>query len=227
LTNGRSDSTELAQKVRAYTLGEEIANSIIHGVGVGLSIAALAILLVFAAQNGSGWAIAGSLVFGISLILEYTASTLYHSFPQPQVKHIFKILDHAGIYVLIAGTYTPFCLVTLRDRGGFWLFAIIWALALAGISAEAFWVYRPRWLNTVIYVAMGWIIAFEFKPLAAALDSAGMGLLLAGGFAYTFGTVFYLLKRVRYMHGVWHLCVLAGSILHFLAVLIHVVIPAT
>ena len=211
---------------RAYTLGEEIANSIIHGLGVGLSVAALTMLIVFAVQSGNPWALASAIVYGLSLVLEYTASTLYHSFPQPNVKHIFKILDHAGIYLLIAGTYTPFTLVTLRGSGGLWLFAVVWALAIAGISTEAFWTYRPRWLSAVVYLAMGWLVVIAIKPLVAHMPPAGVWLLVSGGLAYTVGTVFYVLKKVPYMHAVWHVFVLAGSILHFLAALVYVITPA-
>ena len=213
-------------RARPYTLGEEIANSIIHGLGVGLSVAALTMLLVYAGQSRDGWAVASALVYGIALVLEYTASTLYHSFPQERVKHVFKILDHCGIYVLIAGTYTPFTLVTLRESGGLWLFGIVWSLAVVGITVEAFWTYRPRWLSASVYLGMGWLIVLAIKPLAAALPSAGLWLLVAGGLCYTLGTVFYIMKKVRYMHAVWHLWVLAGSILHFLAVLLYVIIPA-
>jgi hemolysin III len=215
-----------SSRARPYTLGEEIANSIIHGLGVGLSVAALTMLLVYAGQSHDGWAIASALVYGIALVLEYTASTLYHSFPQERVKHVFKILDHCGIYVLIAGTYTPFTLVTLRGAGGLWLFGIVWGLAIAGIAVEAFWTYRPRWLSASVYLGMGWLVVIAIKPLAAALPQAGLWLLVAGGLCYTLGTVFYVMKKVRYMHAVWHLWVLAGSILHFLAVLLYVIIPA-
>jgi hemolysin III len=213
-------------KLRPYTLGEEIANSIIHGLGVALSVCALTMLIVFAAQARNGWALASGIVFGISLVLEYTASTLYHSFPQEKVKHVFKILDHCGIYVLIAGSYTPFTLVTLRAHGGLWLFAVVWGLAIAGISVEAFWAYRPRWLSASVYLGMGWLVTVAIKPLAASLPTAGLALLVAGGLCYTLGTVFYVLKKVRYMHAVWHVWVLAGSILHFLAVLVYVIIPS-
>ena len=213
-------------KARPYTLGEEIANSIIHGLGVALSISALTMLIVFAAQAHNGWALASGIVFGIGLVLEYTASTLYHSFPQERVKHVFKILDHCGIYVLIAGSYTPFMLVTLRAHGGLWFFAVVWSLAIAGISVEAFWAYRPRWLSASVYLGMGWLVVVAIKPLAASLPTAGLALLVAGGLCYTLGTAFYVLKKVRYMHAVWHLWVLAGSILHFLAVLIYVIIPS-
>jgi len=213
-------------RTRPYTLGEEIANSIIHGLGVGLSVSALTMLLVYAGQGGDRWAIGSGLVYGIALVLEYTASTLYHSFTQERVKHVFKILDHCGIYVLIAGSYTPFTLVTMREQGGLWLFGVVWALAVAGIAVEAFWAYRPRWLSASVYLGMGWLVIIAIKPLSAALAPAGLWLLVAGGLCYTLGTAFYVMKQVRYMHAVWHLWVLAGSILHFLAVLLYVIIPA-
>jgi hemolysin III len=217
----------------AYTVGEEIANSAIHGLGTVLSVAALTMLIVFGAQSHNDWALGAGIVYGISLLLEYTASTLYHSFPWPTAKHVFKILDHAGIYLLIAGTYTPFTLVTLRDASlgpvrdiGLWLFGVVWALAAVGIAMEAAWTYRPRWLSVVVYLAMGWLIVVAMQPLVANLAAPGLWLLVAGGLCYTAGTVFYVLKRVPYMHAVWHVFVLAGSVLHFLAVLIYTIIPA-
>ncbi len=207
---------------RDYTLGEEIANSITHGVGIGLSVAALTLLIMYATRSGDGWRLASAIVYGLTLVLEYTASTLYHSFPQPKVKHVFKILDHAGIYMLIAGTYTPFTLVTIRESGGWWLFVVVWALAIAGISTEAFWAYRPRWLSAAVYLAMGWLVVLAIRPIIAHLEPAGVWLLVAGGLAYTLGTVFYVFKRVPYFHAVWHLFVLGGSICHFLAVVLFV-----
>jgi hemolysin III len=233
-TTSLDESTEAPlDRARAYTLGEEIANSIIHGLGVALSIAALTMLIVFAVQAGNGWALGAGIVYGVSLVLEYTASTLYHSFPQPRVKHVFKILDHAGIYLLIAGTYTPFCLITLRDAAlgpvshvGLWLFGIVWALTIVGISTEAFWTYRPRWISAVVYLVMGWLVVITIQPLIANIAPAGLWLLVAGGLCYTVGTIFYVLKKVRYMHAIWHVFVLAGSILHFIAVLVFVIIPS-
>ncbi len=214
--------TSPVSKKRPYTLGEEVANSVTHGVGLALSVAALALLVVFAVTGGSAWKLAAAIVYGVALILEFAASTLYHAFPQPRVKHVFKVLDHAGIYLLIAGTYTPFLLVTLRGRGLWWMFVVIWGLALAGIGAEAFWVYRPRWLSALVYLGMGWIVVAALGPLTAALAPAGVWLLAAGGLAYTLGTIFYVLKRVPYMHAVWHLFVLGGAVCHFLAVLLFV-----
>jgi hemolysin III len=223
----------LPKHPRPYSLGEEIANSIIHGLGTTLSISALTLLIVFAAQSGNGWALASGIVYGIALVLEYTASTLYHSFPWPKAKHVFKILDHCGIYLLIAGTYTPFCLVTLRDvpmgpvqHTGIWLFALVWALTIAGISVEAAWAYRPRWLSAGIYLILGWLVLVAVQPLVHTIAAAGLWLLVAGGLCYTVGTVFYVLKRVPYMHAVWHVFVLAGSVLHFLAVLLFVIAAA-
>jgi hemolysin III len=210
---------------RDYTLGEEIANSIIHGLGIGLSVAALVMLVSFAVMSQGldrPYRIAAAIVYGITLVFEYTASTLYHSFPQPRVKHLFKIFDHCGIYLLIAGSYTPFCLVTLRGTIGWWMFGVIWGIAAVGIALEAFVAYRPRWLSAAVYLAMGWLVIFSIKPLMAGLDTAGLWLLVAGGLAYTVGTVFYVLKRVKYMHAVWHVWVLAGSVCHFLAVLLFV-----
>jgi len=217
----RSTTGALREK-RPYSLGEEIANSIIHGLGIGLSVAALTLLVHVAYLDGDSWKLASAIVYGLALVLEYTASTLYHSFPQPQVKHVFKILDHAGIYVLIAGSYTPFLLVTLRESSGWTWFAIIWSIAVAGIAVEAFWAYRPGWVSALVYLAMGWLVVLAIGPLTANLAPGGVRLLIAGGLAYTLGTIFYVLKRVPYMHAVWHVFVLAGSILHFLAVMLFV-----
>lgn len=219
-----TDAASISDRYRPYSLGEEIANSIIHGLGVGLSVAALVLLIMFAVKSGDPFKLASVIVYGGALVLEYMASTLYHSFPQPQVKHVFKIFDHCGIYLLIAGTYTPFCLVTLRADNGWWLFGVIWTLAVVGISAEAFWPYRPRWLSAAVYLGMGWMIVVSMKPLLANLAPQGLWLLVAGGLAYTAGTAFYVMKKVPYMHAVWHVWVLAGSVCHFLAVLLYVII---
>lgn len=215
-----------AASVHDYTLGEEIANSIIHGLGIGLSVAALVMLVAYAVMSTGpdrNFKLATAIVFGVTLVFEYTASTLYHSFPQPVVKHVFKILDHCGIYLLIAGTYTPFCLVTLREAGGgWWMFGVIWSIALVGCALEAFVAYRPRWLSAALYLAMGWLVIVSIRPLIESLDPAGLALLVAGGLAYTVGTIFYVLKRVKYMHAIWHVWVLGGSVCHFLAVLLFV-----
>jgi hemolysin III len=207
---------------RDYTIGEEIANSVTHGVGVVFSIAALILLVAVSVRNGDAWALASGIVFGISLILLYTGSTLYHALPFPRARRVFKIIDHSAIYLLIAGSYTPFCLVTLRNDGGWWMFALLWVLAAVGISTEGFWAYRPRWLSAVVYLLMGWMVVFMIQPVMANLDSTGLWLLVAGGLCYTLGTVFYAVKRVPYFHMVWHLWVLAGSACHVIAVLLFV-----
>ncbi|MBI5547949.1 MAG: hemolysin III family protein [Deltaproteobacteria bacterium] len=206
----------------AYTFGEEVANAVTHGVGAAVSIAALTLMVAFAVLWGDAWCLAGSIVFGVALLLQYLFSALYHAIPHPRAKHVLKVLDHTSIYLLIAGTYTPFTLITLREAGGPWLFAIIWAIAVAGVAMEAFWVYRPRWSTAVGYVLMGWLIIFMVKPLLERLPVAGFALMLGGGIVYTAGTLFYVLKRVRYMHAVWHLFVIGGSVCHFLAVAMYV-----
>jgi hemolysin III len=208
---------------RDYTVGEEIANSITHGIGIAFSIVALTLLVAGAVAYGDRWALAGGIVFGISLILLYTGSTLYHAIPFPKARHVFKIMDHSAIYLLIAGSYTPFTLVTMRATGGWWMFAVVWTLAAIGIATEAFWAYRPRWLSAVVYLFMGWLAVFMIGPMQASLAAPGLWLLVAGGLCYTLGTVFYVYKRVPYFHMVWHLWVLAGSACHFMAVLLYVV----
>jgi hemolysin III len=209
---------------RSYRPGEEIASSIVHGVGTALSIAGLVLLLVHGARAGDGWRLGSALVFGLTLIFLYAASTLYHALPQPRAKRLFKVLDHAAIYLLIAGTYTPFTLVTLREHGRGWLvFALVWGAAVIGVATEAFWVNRPRWLSVLVYLVMGWVIVISIGPLRASLAPAGVWLVLAGGLSYTVGTLFYVLHRVPYLHAVWHGWVLGGSTCHFLAVLLFVV----
>ena len=207
---------------RAYSLGEEIANAITHGVGAALSVAALVVLVGIAALWGTGWHLASAIVYGVTMFLLYMASTLYHAIQHERARHVFKVIDHAGIYLLIAGTYTPFTLVTIRNDGGWLLFAVVWALAVVGVSLEALWVYRPKWVSAVVYLAMGWLALVAIRPLVANLEPGGVWLLVGGGLAYSVVTAFYVLKRVKFMHAVWHLWVLAGTVLHFLAVMLYV-----
>ena len=210
---------------RDYTVGEEIANSITHGVGVAFSLVALTLMVVYA--WGDTWRLSSGIVFGVSLTLLYAGSTLYHAIPFPRARHVFKIIDHSAIYLLIAGSYTPFTLVTMRENGGWWMFAIVWTLAAIGISTEAFWAYRPRWLSAVVYLFMGWLAVFMIGPMRASLAPNGLWLLIAGGLCYTLGTVFYVYKKVPYFHMVWHLWVLAGSACHVVAVLLFVMPDVT
>ena len=208
-----------------YTLGEEIANSITHGIGVLLGIAGLVLLIVKAVSGGAvPTHVASAIVFGATLILEYLASTLYHAIAAPRAKRVFRIIDHSSIYLLIAGSYTPFCLITLADVGGIPMFVAVWAFAFAGISFEIIGRQRqPRWVTILIYLAMGWLVVFRVRELVAALDPVALALLVVGGLCYTIGCAFYLMKKIRYMHSVWHLWVLAGSIFMFMAVILYVI----
>ncbi|MBN1895148.1 hemolysin III family protein [bacterium] len=210
------------KKQRHYTVGEEIASSITHGIGAVLSIAALVILVVLAAKKGDAWRIVSFSIYGASLILLYLASTLYHGIQHPGAKHVFKILDHSSIFLLIAGTYTPFLLVNLRGPWGWTLFGIIWALAVVGIVFKAVFIGKWKKVSTLAYVAMGWLVVVALKPMLAVIPKPGLVWLAAGGLAYTGGVVFYAWKSVKFMHMIWHLFVLAGSICHFFAILFYV-----
>nr|WP_040360880.1 hemolysin III family protein [Collinsella stercoris] len=208
-----------------YTLGEEIANAVTHGIGAGLAVAALIVMIVKAAVAGAHPAsLASAIIFGIALILEYLASTLYHAIAVPAAKRVFRIIDHSCIYVLIAGTYTPFCLITLADAGGIPLCIAVWALAVAGILFEVFMRQRQsRWLTIAVYLVMGWLVVFRLPQLLELLHPTALILLAAGGLCYTAGTAFYVLKKIRYMHSIFHVWVLAGSALQFLAVVLFVI----
>jgi hemolysin III len=206
-----------------YAFGDELASSVLHGIGILLSIAGLAILVAYAALLGDARAVVASAVFGSALILCYTASTLYHAIPGELPKRVLRTLDHIAIFVLIAGTYTPFTLIALPGAWGWSLFGAIWALAIAGSALELGLLKRSRKLAVLLYVAMGWVGMIAFKPLSAHLETGGMVLLIAGGVAYTAGVPFYLARRMPYHHTVWHFFVLAGSVLHYLAVLLYVI----
>ncbi len=214
--------TEQAALPKRYTLGEEIFNSVTHGIGAGLSIAALVLLIVRAAVHAprpaAGAYITGFTIFGAALFILYLMSTLYHALTPYGAKKVFAVFDHSSIYLLIAGTYTPFCLTALSGTLGWVLFGVIWALAAAGITCYAVFGSRIRAVSAVTYILMGWLVLFAIKPLAASLPPVSFKLLIAGGAAYTAGFVFYALKRIKWMHCVWHLFVLAGSILHFFSV---------
>lgn len=218
-------SVSSAAALPRYNFGDELASSLIHGVGIVLSIAGLATLVAFAALHGNALAVVACAVFGTSLVLLYTASTLYHSISVAAAKPALRALDHIAIYVLIAGTYTPFTLIALPGAWGWSLFVAVWTLALAGSALELGLPGRYRKLAVLLYVGMGWIGMIAFQPLSQHLQSGGMFLLLGGGAAYTLGVPFYLWRKLPYHHALWHVFVLAGSVLHFLAVLLYV-IPA-
>ena len=178
-------------------------------------------LITLAALYGDGWQLSAAIVFGITLLLLYTASTLYHAIQHPTAKGRLQIFDHCAIYLLIAGTYTPFTLIGLRGSVGWWLFAAIWTLALAGVVFKLFYTGRFRRLSTFIYIAMGWLVVVAAKPMFHALDAATLAWLLAGGIAYTAGTAFYLRPHARWSHAIWHLFVIVGSLCHYVAVMRH------
>ncbi len=211
---------------RRYSVAEEIAHAITHGVGLLLSIAGLVILVVFASWRGDAWHIVSVSIYGATLVLLYTASTFYHALTRPGAKGVFRILDHAAIYLLIAGTYTPFTLVNLRGGWGWTLFGLVWGLAALGVVLEATARQRFRILSIVLYLGLGWLAAIAVKPLLHSVESRGIVLLVAGGLAYTGGVAFYGWRRLRYHHAVWHLFVLVGSLFHFFAVLFYVIPPA-
>ena len=205
-----------------YTFGEEIFNSVSHGVGALLSAAALVLLIIFALVYSDGYGLAGAIVYGVSLIVLYTMSMVYHIVQNERGKKILRIFDHCSIFLLIAGTYTPYLLGPLRGKIGWTVFGIIWGVTVIGIILNAISLERFKVLSLVCYVLMGWGIILSIKPLAQNVEPAGIILLVAGGLIYTIGVVFYVLKKYRYMHSVWHLFVLAGSICHYFSILFYV-----
>jgi hemolysin III len=212
-----------SQTIEKYSPWEELFNSITHGIGALVSIAGLILLVVYSSIYGNLSHIISCTIFGLTLVLLYTASTLYHSFQKPNLKHVFKILDHSCIYILIAGTYTPFMLITIRGALGWVIFALVWSFTVIGILFKVFFVHRFKIISTIAYILMGWIIIFAIKPLFDALPGGGLVLLISGGLAYTLGTIFYAWKRLPFNHAIWHLFVLTGSVCHFLAVMFYVI----
>ena len=205
-----------------YSFGEEVAHAITHGLGVVLAIVGLCVLVTRAALYGGPAHIIASAVFGSTLVLMYTASTLYHSIPLPKTRKILRVIDHSMIYFLIAGSYTPFTLITLKGAWGWGLFTFTWGLALFGVAFKVFFTGRFEKLSLAVYLAMGWAAIVAVEPLMESLPRGGLALMLAGGITYSGGVAFYLWTRVRYHHAIWHLFVLAGSVLHYFAVLFYV-----
>ena len=206
-----------------YTLGEEIFNAVTHGVGALLAIAAIPLCVVQAVTHGAGLLLAAALIYSITMVVEYLMSTLYHAIAVPAAKRVFKVLDHCGIYLYIAGCYAPYCLVTLINNNGIPLSIFVWVVALAGIVAEAFWVNRPRWISALLYLMQGWAVVVCIPALWTLLDPVGFWLLVVGGICYTIGAVFYTCtKKKKYMHSVFHLWVLAGSIFQFFSIYLFV-----
>lgn len=201
------------------SLGEEIANSVSHGVGLLASLVATPILLADAIRRGGVFGIVGTSVFAATIVLLYGASTLYHALPNNKAKRVFRVLDYSAVFLLIAGTYTPFTLGALRGPWGWTLLGLVWSLAAFGIVLTALARFRYPRLSTGVYLGMGWLMVIAIKPLWLGVPLAGVLWLLAGGLAYTVGVVFLATRRMRYSHFVWHLFVLAGSTCHFIAVL--------
>jgi len=208
---------------KLYTIGEEIAHALTHGLGVVLAIAGLTVMVARATLYGSAIHIVGAAIFGSTLVLMYAASTLYHSIPLPRAKKVLRIIDHSTIYLLIAGTYTPLTLVTLNGAVGWAMFGTVWALAAVGVVFKIFATGRFEKLSLFIYLAMGWCIVIAVKPLVHALPVGGLLLLLAGGLSYTGGVAFYALDTRKYFHAIWHAFVLGGSVLQYFAVLFYVI----
>jgi len=207
--------------LKTQTLGEEIANSITHSVGIGLSIAALIILLILASRRGDAWKIVSFSIYGATLFLLYLSSTLYHSFVNPKIKNIFRILDHSAIYLLIAGTYTPLTLTLMRGTWGWTLFGLAWAMAIGGIIITIFLLDKLKALLVLSYVVMGLLAIIAIKPMIQMVPRGMIAWLFIGGACYILGIIFYLWKKLPYHHTIWHLFVLAGSISHFLGILFY------
>lgn len=208
-----------------YSVGEEIFNSVSHGVGIALACIGLGVLIVMAGLYGDAWAIVSSALYCFTLFVLYLASTLYHAISNRMAKGVLQILDHCSIFLLIAGTYTPFTLITLRGPLGWTMFGVVWGAAIIGIILNAIDIKKFSKLSMVCYVAMGWVIVLAIKPLYMALDLPGIILLGAGGLCYT-GGIFFYSKNNKYMHSIWHLFVLAGSVCHYICIAMYV-IPTT
>lgn len=205
---------------RAQTRGEEIANSVSHGIGLLAALVALPVLVIGAAPHGTS-AMVGAGIFGVTMALLYLTSTLYHAMARDRVKHFFRILDHGAIYLLIAGTYTPFTLNVLPAPWGWRMFALVWTLAVIGVVLKATPGPRRPILSTLLYIGMGWLIVIAIRPLLASMPLAGLWWLLGGGLAYTGGTIVYAMRRLPYGHFIWHLFVMTGSACHYVAVLLY------
>lgn len=203
----------------SLTYKEEILNAITHGIGALLAIAGLVVLVVMSSIKGTPWHITGFAIFGSALVLLYTISALYHAFSGMWLKSLFRKFDHMAIFILIAGTYTPFCLTVLNGWVGWTLFGIVWTCAAAGIVLKVFSTGKYEFLSTALYVAMGWVVLLFIKPVFSATSTECFILLTAGGAFYSIGVVFFVKDKVRYFHGIWHMFVLAGSTFHFFSVL--------
>lgn len=208
-----------------YTLGEELVNSISHGLGAVFGIVALVLTVVFSAKQADAWKVVSSSIYGASMIVLYSISTIYHALGINRAKKVFRTLDHCSIYFLIAGTYTPYTLVAMREDTGFIVFSVVWAAAITGIVFSAINVHKFRVISMILYIAMGWAIIFSAKALVATVAPTGVILLLSGGVLYTIGAVLYGIgKKKKYMHSVFHFLALGGSVCHFISIFAYVIL---
>jgi hemolysin III len=212
---------------KKYSLIEEIAHSVSHGIGVILGIIGLVVMLWLSFEYGDVWHVVSVSIYGFSVILLYSASTLYHALTNVKAKRFFQLMDHAAIFVLIAGTYTPFLLVNLRGPWGWTLFVIIWSIAIGGVMLETMKKERIKWLSLTLYLGLGWMALVAMKPMLELVNTTGLLLLLAGGLLYSFGVIFYVRKQMVFHHAIWHVFVLAASVAHFFAVIYGVILPSS
>lgn len=208
---------------RLYTTGEEIANSITHGLGALLAIAACVVLIVSASIRGGALRIISSAIYGSSLIIMFTMSTLYHALTNKKAKKVFRVFDHTSIFLLIAGTYTPVALITLRGKLGWTVFGIVCFISIIGIVLNSISIEKFKRFSMVLYIAMGWCVLFIVRDLIQQLNIKGLIFLVVGGILYTVGVIFYKLKKIHYMHSVWHMFVLAGAIMHYFCIQLYVI----
>ncbi|MHB1627830.1 MAG: PAQR family membrane homeostasis protein TrhA [Bacilli bacterium] len=209
-------------KTHTFTGKQEFANAVSHALGIAFSLAALAALIILSTQHANAWHVVTFTIYGFTMLLLYTCSTLLHSLPQGRAKNVFEILDHSAIYLFIAGTYTPILLIVVRGWEGWTLLCVVWAIAAAGIVFKAFYVKEFMLLSTIGYVLIGWLAVLVINPIIHALPLPGILYLFSGGLFYTLGSIFYVWRKLTYHHAIWHLFVLAGSICHFILIIVYV-----
>ncbi len=217
------NSVQAVDITKRYSLGEEIFNSVTHGVGGLLAIAGTAVLIVFAAIYSDAWGVVSSSIYGGSLIILYTMSTLYHALTNRKAKTFFRIMDHDTIFLLIAGTYTPITLIPLRGALGWTLFGVVWGASILGIVLNSIDLERFKKFSVVCYIAVGWVIIFAVKPMLESCTPLSLWLLLIGGLFYTIGIVFYVIKKIKYFHSIWHIFTVAGSVFHYFSILLMII----
>ncbi|MCH5188211.1 MAG: hemolysin III family protein [Oscillospiraceae bacterium] len=215
-------STAVKKRRGLYSIGEEIFSSVSHGIGALIGIAALVLMVVFAARAHNVYGVVSGSIYGATMILLFTMSTLYHAIQAPRAKKVFRVIDHCSIYLLIAGTYTPVMLCTLRQHGGWAMFGVVWGVSILGIVLNSINLEKFKLISLISYIVLGWAVVTMWSPMRAGLPMAGIWLLISGGLVYMVGVIFYCLKKIPYMHSIWHLFVLGGSVLHFLCILLYV-----